>query len=96
MVRLAAEEETLSRFPVLTRDDVKSSTALLNPNMPGSTKLRLSWIWHIEPSAAADTPEALQECVSMRSVNNICLNSLQFNVCIGCVLEHSSTGGMKR
>lgn len=65
MVRLAANDETLSRFRVLIRDDVKSSTALLNPNIPGSTKIHLSWIWHTEPSTAADTPQALQECMSI-------------------------------
>jgi hypothetical protein len=30
---------------VLTRDDVRPSTAILNPNIPGSSTLQLSWIW---------------------------------------------------
>ena len=34
-----------SRFKVLTPDDVKASTAIINPNESGSTRLKLSWIW---------------------------------------------------
>jgi hypothetical protein len=34
-----------SRFKVLTPDDVKASTAIINPNESGSTCLKLSWIW---------------------------------------------------
>jgi len=34
-----------SRFKVLTPDDVKASTAIINPNVSGSTQLKLSWIW---------------------------------------------------
>jgi hypothetical protein len=62
MIRLDAEERTLARFRVLTRDDVKSSTALLNPNIPGSTQHRLSWIWQIGLDGQNQNPQALQEC----------------------------------
>jgi hypothetical protein len=34
-----------SRFKVLTPNDVKASTAIINPNESGSTRLKLSWIW---------------------------------------------------
>ena len=35
-----------SRFKVLTPDDVKASTAIINHNESGSTRLtKLSWIW---------------------------------------------------
>ena len=32
-------------FKVLTVNDIKASTAIVNPNEPGSTQLKLSWIW---------------------------------------------------
>ncbi|KAF8802066.1 hypothetical protein BYT27DRAFT_7008681, partial [Phlegmacium glaucopus] len=32
-------------FKVLTPADVKASTAIMNPNEPGSTRLTLSWLW---------------------------------------------------
>jgi hypothetical protein len=42
---LAAEDDILSRLKVLTPMDVTASTAMLNPNAPGSTRINLSWIW---------------------------------------------------
>lgn len=45
MVMLNADAETMSLFQPLTRDDIKASTAILSPNTPSSTKLKLSWIW---------------------------------------------------
>jgi hypothetical protein len=56
MIQLGADEELLRRFQQLRKDDIKSSTAILRPNIPGSTTLHLSWIWqdvtrHILPDA---------------------------------------------
>ena len=45
LVALGADHLTLSRFNVLNPDDVKGSTAVLNPNEPDYTQIKLSWIW---------------------------------------------------
>ena len=45
LIKLGAHRETLNRFLILTTDDIKASTAVVNPNEPGSTRLKLSWIW---------------------------------------------------
>jgi hypothetical protein len=45
LIKLGAEQATINRFQILTIDDVKASTAVVNPNEPGSTRLKLSWIW---------------------------------------------------
>jgi hypothetical protein len=45
LIKLGADQATIIRFRVLTIDDVKASTAVVNPNEPGSTRLKLSWIW---------------------------------------------------
>ena len=37
LVQLEADETTLNKFKVLTREDVKASTAILDPNIPGSS-----------------------------------------------------------
>jgi hypothetical protein len=42
---LGAEPAVLRRFQKLTTEDVKASTAIVNPNAPGSTQIKLSWIW---------------------------------------------------
>jgi hypothetical protein len=45
LIRLGAGTAFINQFQELTYDDVKASTALVNPNEPGSTQLKLSWIW---------------------------------------------------
>jgi hypothetical protein len=62
MVRLGADERTMNIFQLLSRDDVKASTAILDPNIPGSSSLRLSWIWETGPKTAGSAPDAMREC----------------------------------
>jgi hypothetical protein len=33
-------------FQRLTKGDLNASTAILQPNEPGSTNIHLSWLWH--------------------------------------------------
>ena len=72
LLLLTADPHTLQRFRHLTKDDVQASTAVLDPNTPGSTGIRLSWIWRNlqffdnAPSGGSDDdisdPETLIEC----------------------------------
>jgi hypothetical protein len=62
MTKLGAEAAILSKYPILLKHDLKSSTALLNPNDPGSTHLTLSWIWRPAVSARGESSAALREC----------------------------------
>jgi len=61
MVRLGADNTILERFHVLLKEDVKASTAILKPNLPGSSNLRLSWIWQTGPSGSG--PDTMRECL---------------------------------
>ena len=45
LVSLGAEHFILSWLKVLNPKDVKASTVILNPNEPGSTQIKLPWIW---------------------------------------------------
>jgi len=45
LIKLCADPQTINRLQILTIEDVKASTAIVNPNEPGSTQLKLSWIW---------------------------------------------------
>ncbi len=73
MIDLQADEDTLSAYQVLQKDDVKCSTAVLQPNKAGSTKLKLSWIWHSVdrrviaglPTPETSDPATLAECKSV-------------------------------
>lgn len=62
MVRLGADEKMLNKFKLLTRDDVKASTAILDPNTPGSSTIRLSWIWETGARVSGSAPSAMLEC----------------------------------
>ncbi len=60
---LKADDIILSRLRILTPTDVGGSTAMLNPNAPGSTRIKLSWIWqtsgrHIVELPLSNTPHA--------------------------------------
>jgi hypothetical protein len=45
IVALGADEAILSRLQLLLPNDITASTAIVNPNQPGSTSVKLSWIW---------------------------------------------------
>jgi hypothetical protein len=62
LVKLGASNQVLNRFQILSKDHVKSSTALLNPNEPGSTNIQLSWIWKMGHGENRSTPDGLREC----------------------------------
>ncbi len=73
LIDLRVDREVLAAFRVLTHEDVRCSTAILSPNLPGSTKLTLSWIWQsIDRRFEAgemddidtDDPVTLLECKS--------------------------------
>ncbi|KAF8057043.1 hypothetical protein FPV67DRAFT_1677798 [Lyophyllum atratum] len=60
--RLGAPSSTFEKYKILDKDDVKGSTAILDPNIPGSTRQRLSWIWQMgEIEACGDSDGTMRE-----------------------------------
>lgn len=45
ILELGADEETLIKLRILSPSDIGASTAIVNPNEPGSSNVKLSWIW---------------------------------------------------
>ena len=66
MIKLGADEAILSIFKVLCKQDVKASTTLMDPNVPGLTKVKLSWLWTTGSDTDQRRPEALVECMYVR------------------------------
>lgn len=64
MVKLDADDGVLLKFRVLVRHDIGCSSALLNPNEPGSSQLKLSWIWQTAQSSERSS-EGLRECTDL-------------------------------
>jgi hypothetical protein len=83
MISLGASEETMHIYRVLTRDDIKASTAVLNPNIPGSTQLKLSWIWH--STLARTTPIADPHADDVTHTECMVIHFLLFICCINNV-----------
>ena len=72
LIALKCDPNLLKIFRVLTRSDLKASSAVLQPNIPGSTSIQLSWIWQtgrwhlFGPGADADADAdhaTLLECL---------------------------------
>ncbi|KAF8814720.1 hypothetical protein BYT27DRAFT_7249761 [Phlegmacium glaucopus] len=61
MVHLGADQETLDQFQVLQRADVSASTIILDPNHPGASSVRLSWIWKTAIDRMPQLAESLRE-----------------------------------
>ena len=88
-MRLSPDDRSLNKYQVLQKADVKSSTAILDPNSPGSSSLRLSWIWQKHSGSMQSDPESILECKSkpncLEHKNSIIIVSLQFKEFIGYV-----------
>jgi hypothetical protein len=61
LVRLGADDITLRMYQTLSKEDVRASSAILDPNEPGASTLRLRWIWQTD-SPGSNNPAALREC----------------------------------
>ena len=64
LVRLRANIQILNKYQILLKEDVKASTAMMQPNLPGASSLRLSWIWQTQWSGLESTPDGMRECKS--------------------------------
>jgi len=95
MVRLGADDGTLSTFRLLLREDIKASTAVRDPNQRGGSSLRLSWIWHTGLSESDTSPETVHECLANLPCIDHRLTFLQFSVFIGCELVQRKTDGVR-
>jgi len=62
LVQLGADEDTLKTLQVLSKDDVKASSAIVNPNSTGSSSVTLSWIWHSRAGLIGSGPDLMHEC----------------------------------
>lgn len=78
MILLGADQSTLQQFRDLTKDDVTASTAVLKPNLPGASSLRLSWIWKsVNRRFVADADDTHNSTTDPATVLECLCNSIQ-------------------
>lgn len=87
LVTLGANISILSRLKVLTPSDVKASTAVLNPNEPGSTRVKLSWIWQTTSRHIYGLPEMFVPSAETHSENA----EADFNITAGQTADEYAT-----
>lgn len=46
LIKMDCDPIVLAQYPALTKIDLQASTAILNPNTPGSSNVQLSWLWY--------------------------------------------------
>lgn len=61
MIALGADRTTLGMYQLLRKSDLKTSTAIQEPNAPGQRSEHLSWIWSTAGAQGADG-SLLGEC----------------------------------
>lgn len=90
MADLKADKAITDLYQALEADHVRCSTAVLNPNKAGSTKLKLSWVWQSvdrrimagEEQPTANTDDAtLTECRCSSNVYSSYTNTLNSPSC---------------
>ena len=60
--KLGAGEEILSRYKEIKKDDIKTITAILDPNAHGQSHGTLAWFWSLDVAGDSDGNEYLEEC----------------------------------
>ena len=58
MIKRGADNNTMLRYQVLTSEDLKVNTAIVEPNARGQHDVKLSWIWTMS-NGRSKAPAAL-------------------------------------
>lgn len=96
MLSLGMELDTLpSLYKPLTKDDISVSSAVTDPNVAGSSKTKLSWIWTSHQGIVANDNH-LTECELFTQIYKYLAHKEQSIVCIGYEQGHNYTAGRKK
>jgi len=64
MSSLGALEELLKTYQVLHNADLRTTTALVNPKLPGQRNRSLAWFWHLDVDQDVTGNQWMEECKS--------------------------------
>jgi hypothetical protein len=90
---LGADQSILSKFNVLNQVDIVGSTAILKPNDPGSTKIKLSWIWQSSAknilTYTGQTQDEMDDAMSTMAEDSSRLSECMFIYLLFYLTSHS-------
>jgi hypothetical protein len=66
MSLLGAEQRVLDKYKVLTKDDMKISTVVAEPNARGHRDDTLSWFWSMDVEGDSTSDDWMSECKYLR------------------------------
>lgn len=90
LISLGADRATLQQFPELKQEDIKASTAILAPNIAGSTTLQLSWIWNdVRPHITAGGDAEAAPPAAENPANSATI--FECKLCLFAIQIHSLT-----
>lgn len=100
LLALDCSADIMCCYPALSKHDLRASTAILNPNIPGASNVQLSWLWysgeHRSMAAAAGlSPEAANIGVADNAVLLECMSvhSFLLSQIYKCVFQSSGFTG---
>jgi len=59
---LGASAEVLAQYKDITKEDLRTVTAVSEPNARGQSKEKLAWFWSLDVAGDSDGSEHLEEC----------------------------------
>ena len=97
MVALRANEETLEKYKVLKKEDLKVDTAVVNPNERGQRNYQMSWIWGVSELDSTESPQWLDEGKQIQQFV-ICHLSYPLQFIVSIFSEHGQecSGGVRK
>ena len=94
---LGAGQEILSKYKAIKKDDLRTVTAIAEPNASGQSRSTLAWFWSLDVAGDSDGNEYLEECeVFVQAFLSEKLIPLQYTGSIGYGQKPGRTVGRKR
>ena len=59
---LGAGQEILNKYKEIKKDDLRTVTAIAEPNSRGQSQVKLAWFWSLDVAGDSDGNEYMEEC----------------------------------
>jgi hypothetical protein len=77
LIRLGASPDELAKYQPLTREQLKITTARIDPTLRGTRNAHLAWFWTIDVESDCHTAEGMEECNFIATIYFIPLTDMK-------------------